>query len=118
MFLCSQKHVLTKTQFNYQRLDDVLRLFCSCPGGYIADRHLFNEPIEDWVSAISLLTEEGYLKQLDNGHQITNRGKMLIEHGGFSGQHRRELITHWCCIVAAISGVIAAVVSVLSLLTQ
>ena len=110
--------LLTKTQFNYQRLDDVLRLFCSCPGGYIADRHLFNEPIEDWVSAISLLTEEGYLKQLDNGHQITNRGKMLIEHGGFSGQHRRELITHWCCIVAAISGVIAAVVSVLALLTQ
>lgn len=98
------------------QLDMMLKTFKNSPNGFVDNKSLFHEPIEDWTDAIAFLTKEGYLEELRYGYKITYKGKMLIDQGGFSRKYIREVAQHWATIAAGVTSTIAAVASVLALL--
>ena len=99
--------------FDSKRLDDVLGMFSGVNGGRIPAGLLLNheETPEDWSRAIEFLTEEGYLKQLDDYFEITYRGKAMLRDGGFFRKDRRERALFYCTIVAAVCSLLGLVVS-------
>ena len=74
--------------------------------------------LEDWCSAIEFLVEKGYLKEHKDNFEITYAGKAFIHDGGFVGKDRRNRILSYCTIIAAISSVLALVVSLIALICQ
>lgn len=106
--------------FDSKRLDDVLGMFSGVNGGRIPAGLLPNheETPEDWSRAIEFLTEEGYLKQLDDYFEITYRGKAMLRDGGFFRKDRRERALFYCTIVAAVCSLLGLVVSLITFVCQ
>lgn len=107
-------------KFDSRRLDDLLRMFANTKSGRIPSSILLDEEHapEDWLSAIGFLTEEGYLKESGNCHEITYRGKSLLHDGGFVSKDRRERILFYCTVVAAVFGLLSFLVSLAALVSQ
>jgi hypothetical protein len=68
---------------------------------------------EDYVFAV--LVEEGLLKQNKYGYEITAKGLMFRNKGGFAAVRRRERYDRAITIVTTVSSVIAALTGILSL---
>ena len=101
------------------RLDEQLRMFENTKSKYIPREILFGDnSLEDWCSAIEFLVEKGYLKEHKDNFEITYAGKAFIHDGGFVGKDRRNRILSYCTIIAAISSVLAFVVSLIALICQ
>ncbi|MBQ6202891.1 MAG: hypothetical protein IJK46_02210 [Prevotella sp.] len=56
------------------------------------------------------------LKETGYGFEITHRGRIVIHGGGYASRIRRERLVRICAYIGAVSGVIAAVASIVALL--
>lgn len=103
--------------YDYGVCDLVLDMFDKTPGGFLSFEQLRRPtaPPDD-NEVFSFLVEEGLLDETRYGYQITRKGRIVIHSGGFKKQHRRERCVFICTIVAAVSGIVAAVASIVSLL--
>ena len=105
--------------FDSSRLDELLRMFDKTKSQHIPrDILLSDNTLEDWDSAIEFLVEKGYLKEHKDYFEITYAGKAFIHNGGFTCKDRHERILFYCTIIAAVSGVLAFVVSLIALICQ
>lgn len=106
--------------FDNIRLDEVLRMFDGSQTGRIPSDLLLNheKAPEDWRGAIDFLTEEGYLKELDDYFEITYRGKAMLRDGGFVGKDRRERRLAYSTIIAAVCSLLALIVSLVAFICQ
>lgn len=84
--------------------------------GFIGKSNIFNYAVHFPVVTISTLVNEGYVKQSDYGFKITHKGKLFLEQGGFVRQHRLNCCLLYSSIIAAISAVASAIISVVALL--
>lgn len=111
---------MTDTEFDNLRLDEMLKMFDGCKNGGVIKREvLFTAKApEDWRLAVELLTKEGYLKEYEDRFEITYKGKSFIHNGGFSRKNTTESVLFYCTIIAAVSSVLALVVSVVALCCQ
>ena len=97
--------------------DALLELFDEAPSGIIENDRLFpkrslSPMYEDEV--LSFLVSEGLLEQLAGGFKITYKGRVIVHNGGFKKRIKRERILHACTITAAIAGVLAVILQVIS----
>lgn len=111
---------MTVSEFDISRLDDILRMFDGLNNGGTVERSvLFSADAPDcWRLAVEHLVEEGYLKECGDSFEITYKGKSFIHDGGFCCKHRTERVLLYCSVIAAVSGVVSLVVSVVALLCQ
>ena len=104
----------------YASSDLLLKTYDELPDGFVSHEQLSeirrNCPVPDEEEAYSFLVEEGLFKELADGFQITRRGRIFIHEGGFKGRFLRERISRLLVLVGTISGIVAAVASLLSLL--
>lgn len=102
--------------FDYSVCDLVLDMLDNMPGGFVSFEQLrqaVRPANEDEV--YSFLVAEGLLEETRHGYQITHKGRIVIHGGGFKKRLRRERLVFVCSIIAAVSGVIAAIASIASL---
>ncbi len=107
---------MTIEYFNNWCLDEILRTFAKVNGGRVERWALFQDPPENYASAVALLVKEGYLKEDKYGFEITFNGKAFIQQGGFVGEYRRKRTLFYCTIVAAVTGVIGVLLFFAALL--
>lgn len=107
---------MTNKYFNKLRLDVLLETFSKVPGGRVDKALIFDDAPEDYASAVAFLVEEGYLKEDKYCFEITYKGKAFFEQGGFVGEYRHERLLFYCTVVAAVTGVIGVLLSVVALL--
>ena len=106
--------------YDYAVCDLVLRMFDDYPDGVISHEQLrqarMKTRVPDEDEVFSFLVEEGLLKETGYGFEITHRGRIFIHSGGYAGRVRRERLVRLCAYIGAISGVIAAIASIVALL--
>ena len=73
-------------------------------------------PPSDEEEVYSFLVEEGLLKETGYGFEITHRGRIVIHGGGYAARVSRERLVRLCAYIGAVSGVIAATLSLIALL--
>lgn len=104
----------------YASSDLLLKTYDELPDGFVSHEQLSeirrNCPVPDEEEVYSFLVEEGLFKELADGFQITRRGRILVHKGGFQGRLRRERISRVFVLIGAVSGIVAAIASILSLL--
>lgn len=104
----------------YASSDLLLKTYEELPDGFVSHEQLSeirrNSPVPDEEEVYSFLVEEGLFKELADGFQITRRGRIFIHEGGFKKRLLRERLSRLLVLVGAVSGVVAAVASLLSLL--
>lgn len=105
-------------EHDYAVCDDVLKKIAETDGGYVSLLHVSEIPeLSNQHEVLSFLVEEGLLDKSHDSYHITHKGRIVIHEGGFQGKLRRARLMYVCTIIAAVSGVIAAIAGVAALLT-
>ena len=111
---------MNKLDYDYAPCDLILLTYDYAPNGFVSHAELSEArriaPVPDEKEVYAFLMDEGLLKELPDGFQITRRGRILVHEGGFKGRSRRKRISRILVLIGAISGVVAAVASILSLI--
>lgn len=107
---------MNNLKFYNKRLDSLLETFDAVSSGRIEKTLLFNDAPDDFYEALSLLVEEGYLEEDRYSFKITYKGKFFRDQGGFVRQYRRERALFYCTVIAAVSGVLCLLASIVALL--
>jgi hypothetical protein len=68
----------------------------------------------NYQEAIAFLVEEGYLHERTGSYQITFRGRMIVDKGGFVEEHRRKKVRLLFSVVSLVACVLSAVGCILS----
>lgn len=111
---------MKKSDYDYAPCDLLLEAYDNAPDGFVSHRQLAEIrrgcPVPDEEEVYAFLMEEGLLKELADGFQITRRGRILVHEGGFKGRLRRQRRSRILLLIGALSGVVAAIASILALL--
>lgn len=114
---------MNEIEFNYWRLDDLLKVFDGSPTGTIEKRILFSvAPGEilpaDYDKALAALASEGYLEEDECSFTITYKGRSKLNEGGFLGEYRRKMRNRMLerigIIVGIITGIAGLICSILA----
>lgn len=104
----------------YGPCDMVLRTYDNSPDGFVSYEQLAEarrrSPVSDEEEVYSFLSDEGLLEQTGDGFQITRRGRIFINEGGFRGRLRRRRVERALLWVGTVCAAVAAVSGILSLL--
>ena len=96
--------------------DMVLSRFHESESGYITMLDVREDPeLRDQHEVFAFLMEEGLLEQTCDCYKITFKGRLIVHKGGFKAELRRACFDRFWTYVAAGAGVVAAVISGLSL---
>ena len=113
------KNMKHSSEYNYKVCDIVLDTLDNIYGGSVSFEQVNKASdkiyLPDHDEVYSFLVDEGLLKETQYGFEITHKGRIVIHKGGLYRQARRECMMRLCTIVAAVSGVIAAIASVISI---
>ena len=111
---------MTDLEYDYATCDMFLQMVKDLPDGHVNFEILESvsrtSPVPDEEEVIAFLVEEGLLKKMPDGYQITRRGRIIIHEGGLKARARRTRMAHIWTVVAAVSGVIAAIASIIGIL--
>ncbi len=107
---------MNNLKFYNKRLDSLLETFDTVSSGRIEKTLLLNDAPDDFNEALSFLANEGYLEEDRYSFKITYKGKFFRKQGGFVRQYCRECALFYCTIIAAVSGVLCLLVSLVALL--
>lgn len=106
-------------EYDYKVCDIVLKFFDDIPDGRVTFEQVNKAQNKVYLSdrdeVYSFLVEEGLLKETAYGYEITHKGRITIHKGGLWRQALRANILHVCTLVAAVSGVIAAIAGIFSI---
>lgn len=108
LYFCGMKFI--EDLFAYDKmLDYILHLF--------EERGMTNEKFyslnaPDGDEIIAFLVSENYLKQDKLGIQITYKGRMHLNNGGFTGIHRRRIVRAVLSVVTAIAAVAGVLLTI------
>lgn len=120
IFAAKNRIMAHSLEYDYAVCDLVLRMFDDYPNGMISHEQLrqarMKTHVPDEDEVFSFLVEEGLLKETGYGYEITHRGRIVIHGGGYAARIRRERLVRICAYIGAVSGVIAAVASIVALL--
>jgi hypothetical protein len=116
-YLCgTQSHIaMTQLEFDYARLDEILDLFDHIEGGYACHEALINNAPEDFDAVIRFLAAKGMLEEVGDGYKITYWGKTFHHQGGFVSQYKRERAHLYVTVIAAVTGVLTLLISLIAL---
>ena len=111
---------MTDLEYDYATCDMFLQMVNDLPDGYVSrevlEKASTSAPVPDEEEVIAFLVEDGLLKELPDGFQITHRGRILVHEGGFQSRLRRARRDRTIVAIGVVSGIIAAIASILSLL--
>ena len=120
LYLCGKIANMKEIYQYYASSDLLLKTYDELPDGFVSHEQLSelrrNCPVPDEEEVYSFLVDEGLFKELEDGIHITRRGRIFIHEGGFKGRFLRERRSRLLVLVGAISGVVAAIASILALL--
>ena len=111
---------MTDLEYDYTTCDMFLKMVKDLPDGRvnfeILDTVSRTTPVPDEEEVIAFLVEEGLLKKVEDGYQITRRGRIVIDEGGLYARVRCKRMIAIFSIAGAVGGIIAAILSFLSLI--
>lgn len=93
----------------YQIFDKALSIFEKSDSFQIPQSENSAKRPDDFEEVFDYLEKEGFVKSINNGYRITQKGRAFVAEGGYIGRITRDRVSYICVIIAAVASVITLV---------